>query len=59
MSEEAHPLSGYNFNFAGGIHNSYLFITLQKITYEILFKPTPYLFGDDFVLADEIGRIGH
>ena len=54
MSEEEHPLSAYNFNFAGGIHNSYLFVTLKLITYEILFKPTPYLFGEDFVLSEEI-----
>ena len=54
MREEAHPSFGYNFNFAGGIHNSYLFVTLQNITYEILFKPTPYLFGEGFILADEI-----
>ncbi|MBD2751831.1 DUF6169 family protein [Spirosoma validum] len=54
MNEEEPPLSSYNFNFVGGPRNSYFFITLQQITYEIQFKPTPYLFGDDFVLADEI-----
>ena len=54
MSEEGHPLSGYNFNFAGGSQNSYFFDTLKGITYEIQFKPTPYLFGENFVLATEI-----
>jgi hypothetical protein len=54
MSEEEHQSSRYNFDFAGGEVNSYLFITSQRITYEIQFKPTPYLFGEEFVLADEI-----
>ena len=54
MSEEEHPLSAYNFNFAGGIRNTYLFTTLKQITYEIQFKPTPYLFGEGFVLANDI-----
>lgn len=54
MSEEERQSSSYNFTFAGEAFNSYLFATLNNITYEIQFKPTPYLFGDDFVLADEI-----
>lgn len=54
MSEEEPQLSRYNFDFAGGDANSYLFSTLPGIIYEIQFKLTPYLFGDDFVLADEI-----
>lgn len=54
MNEEEHPLSSYNFKFAGGTYNSYLFDTLKHITYEIQFKPIPYLFGEDFVLADDI-----
>jgi hypothetical protein len=54
MSEGEPLLSSYNFSFAGGIHNSYLFVTLKQITYEIQFKPTPYLFGENFVIANEI-----
>ena len=54
MNEEEHPLPSYNFDFAGGSYNSYLFVTLHHIVYEIQFKPTPYLFGEDFVLSDEI-----
>ena len=54
MSEEEPLLSGYNFTFAGGIQNSYLFVTLNHILYEIQFKPTPYLFGENFIIANEI-----
>ncbi|WP_041616408.1 DUF6169 family protein [Spirosoma linguale] len=54
MSEEEPLLSRYNFDFVGGIQNSYLFVTQKQIIYEILFKPTPYLFGEGFVLSDEI-----
>ncbi len=46
--------SKYDFLFVGGERNSYSFVTDSLITYEIQFKPTPYLFGEDFVLADEI-----
>ncbi len=54
MNEEEPLSSSYNFNFAGGSHNSYLFDTIKGIIYEIQFKPTPYLFGEGFVIADEI-----
>ncbi|MVM39540.1 hypothetical protein GO730_21290 [Spirosoma sp. HMF3257] len=46
--------SKYDFIFVGGARNSYTFITDLLITYEIQFKPTPYLFGEEFVLANEI-----
>ena len=51
---EVLPPSKYDFLFIGGKQNTYTFITDLLITYEIQFKPTPYLFGDDFVLANEI-----
>ena len=54
MSEEEPPLSRFNFDSAGGNFNSYLFVTLLGITYEVQFIPTPYLFGLNFVLADEL-----
>lgn len=54
MSEEEPPLDRYNFDFAGGDFNSYLFVTLQGITYEVQFIPTPYLFGSNFILADDL-----
>lgn len=54
MNEEEPQLSSYNFDFAGGSHNSYLFVTVHRTIYEIQFKPTPYLFGEDFVLSNEI-----
>jgi chorismate synthase len=31
----------------GGIKNGYSFTTSNTITYEVTFKPTPYLFGED------------
>ncbi len=37
----------YNFIFKGGLNNSYIFITSQGVGYEVIFKPTPYLFGDE------------
>jgi hypothetical protein len=54
MSAEEPRSSSYNFTFAGGANNLYVFTTTQEIIYEVLFKPTPYLFGDDFPLADQI-----
>ncbi|GAB4007788.1 hypothetical protein GCM10028808_12330 [Spirosoma migulaei] len=46
--------SKYDFLFVGGERNTYTFLTDLLITYEIQFKPTPYLFGEDFVLSEEI-----
>jgi hypothetical protein len=37
----------YNFFFDGGINNSYFFETKEGVIYQIIFKPTPYLFGDE------------
>lgn len=34
----------YNYFFEGGQNNSYFFETKEDIIYEIVFKPTPYLF---------------
>ncbi|MBC7643175.1 MAG: hypothetical protein H7174_12720 [Flavobacterium sp.] len=34
----------YNYFFEGGINNSYFFETNEEVIYEIVFKPTPYLF---------------
>ncbi|GAB4048043.1 DUF6169 family protein [Spirosoma litoris] len=54
MKSEEQQSSKYDFIYVGGERNSYTFITDLLITYEIQFKPTPYLFGEDFVLADDI-----
>ncbi len=35
----------YSFFFKGGSNNGYVFITKDGIGYEVIFKPTPYLFG--------------
>ena len=45
MSNEERQLLGYNYEFLGGIFNSYFFATVGVIIYEVQFKPTPYLFG--------------
>jgi hypothetical protein len=37
----------YQYLFAGGSGNSYFFETVNKIVYEIKFKPSPYLFTDN------------
>lgn len=42
---------GYKFFFDGGNHNSYFFETNLEVIYEVKFKPTPYLFGNQ---QDEI-----
>ena len=34
----------YNYFFEGGQNNSYFFETNEEIIYEVVFKPTPYLF---------------
>ncbi len=42
MNLGAHQLSPkYDFEFAGGQFNSYLFETTHKIVYEVTFKPSP------------------
>ena len=37
----------YKFFFEDGFYNSYFFETNDEIIYEVNFKPTPYLFGDE------------
>lgn len=36
----------YEYYSIGGEKNAYSFETIQELTYEITFKPTPYLFGE-------------
>ncbi len=36
----------YKFIFGGGLSNSYFFETFDGVIYQIKFKPTPYLFGE-------------
>ena len=39
----------YQYSFIGGLNNSYFFETVNKIVYEIKFKPSPYLLaGNEF-----------
>jgi hypothetical protein len=42
----------YPFQFIGGVSNTYGFITSSKASFEIKFKPSGYLFGDEVPFAD-------
>lgn len=44
MQNEEHPLLGYDFEFLGGLDNSYYFITKNEIVYEVKFKTSGYVF---------------
>jgi hypothetical protein len=39
----------YDYEFAGGVFNSYFFQTANKIIYEVIFKPSDYIFeGNEY-----------
>ncbi len=40
------PVNGYDYIFLGGENNTYLFITTQQVVYELKFKPSSYIFGN-------------
>jgi hypothetical protein len=52
MKKEEPQLSCYDFTFVGLENNSYIFETFSKITYEIQFRHTPYLFSKDFIFSE-------
>jgi hypothetical protein len=54
QEESSSPNPNYNFDFLGGIDNSYSFQTQNEFVYEILFRPTPYLFGETSIYGDLI-----
>jgi Family of unknown function (DUF6169) len=41
----------YEYNFIGGEKNTFSFETIHELTYEVTFKSTPYLFGEDSIFA--------
>lgn len=45
---------GYEFLFTGGEWNAYTFTTDHLVSYEVQFKPSPYLFGIAFSQPDEL-----
>ena len=50
---------GYSFLFEGGNQNSYYFETQMGLIYEIRFKPTPYLFGNEMQsIANNVFEFG-
>jgi len=54
MNSEAHQsLTQYDFEFAGGKFNSYIFQTTHHIVYEVTFKPSSYLFEPYYSFKDE------
>ena len=53
MQKEEPLLSGYDYDFAGGIENSYVFDTKNGVKYEIKFRPTFYLFDEEPILKEQ------
>lgn len=41
----------YNYEFLGGLNNSYVFVTDRFVVYEIKFKPSPYLLQTEKEIA--------
>lgn len=52
--ELSFPENEYEFQYVGGKNNSYLFETTLGIKYEVQFKPSPYIFGEDAIFASHI-----
>ena len=46
MQKEVSSSQEYEFEFRGGINNSYFFETDKEIFYEVRFTPTDYLFDN-------------
>jgi Family of unknown function (DUF6169) len=44
----------YEYDFIGGEKNTFSFETIHEVTYEITFKSTPYLFGEDSIFTNYI-----
>ncbi len=51
MKKEEHQSSRYDFKWVGGQFNTYFFDTTHQVRYEVVFKPTPYLFGEDSIFS--------
>jgi hypothetical protein len=51
MQKKESLSQNYEFSFLGGEKNSFTFQTLNGDTYEILFKPTPYLFNENSIYS--------
>lgn len=46
MQQEESLSPKYDFVFWGGINNTYSLQTQNRVTYEVIFKPSSYLFSD-------------
>lgn len=52
QEELSSPNQKYDFQFLNGEENTYSFQTRNEFVYEVLFRPTPYLFGESSLYAD-------
>jgi hypothetical protein len=52
--KEEHLLLAYDYSFAGGVNNSYVFESNFSINYEVKFKPTPYLLDSSFEFSEDV-----
>ena len=52
--ESSYPNQKYSFSFLGGEDNIHSFQTRNGFVYEVLFRPTPYLFGNDSIYAPSV-----
>ena len=50
----AHPTPIYEFVCVGDFNNTYEFVTGAGITYEVRFKPTPYIISQEWVFHKDV-----
>lgn len=53
QSSQHDVLQKYDYEFAGGIFNSYIFQTTNGIIYEVLFKPSGYIFKEKVTFEED------
>jgi Family of unknown function (DUF6169) len=53
MQKEELLSQSYNFLFTGGENNAYSFLTTNRDSYRITFKPTPYLFNENSIYSHQ------
>lgn len=53
LSSEFDKNPKYDFEYGGGIFNSYVFQTNNQIIYEVIFKPSGYIFQENISFRDD------
>jgi hypothetical protein len=53
LSSEFDKQLKYDYEYGGGIFNSYVFQTNTRIIYEVLFKPSGYIFQENVSFHDD------